>query len=70
MFDTRLKELRKSRKLTQKQVAANVSITERSYQELEYGKAKPSHDTIIALADFFNVSTDYLLGRSDDPERR
>ena len=68
-FSNRLKELRKAKKVTQKMIAESINMSERNYQSLEYGKIKPSYDTIISLADFFDVSTDYLLGRSDDPTR-
>ena len=69
MVNLRLKELRKENNVTQKQVAESIKITERNYQSFEYGTTKPNHDNIIALADYFDVSTDYLLGRSDNPER-
>lgn len=69
LFSNRLKELRKAKKVTQKMLAESIDMSERNYQSLEYGKIKPSYDTIINLADFFDVSTDYLLGRSDDPAR-
>lgn len=67
MFNERLKEIRKSQKLTQKEVANSINFAERNYQSLEYGQCKPSFDTLIALADCFNVSLDYLVGRTDDP---
>ena len=66
----RLKTLRKSSKSTQKTIAAAVGISEVSYQRFEYGTVRPSLDTLIALADYFDVSLDYLVGRSDDPQRR
>jgi len=68
MFNVRLKELRKSRNLTQKQVAFGVEMTDRGFQDLEYGNVKPSHDTIIALCKYFDVSADWLLGLSDNPK--
>lgn len=37
------------------------------YQRYEYGERSPSFDCLIALADFYDVSLDYLVGRSDDP---
>lgn len=43
--------------------AAHVSLTQ--YQNYEYGKHEPSVNTLIALADYYNVSLDYLVGRSD-----
>ena len=69
MVNERLKELRKTNNVTQKHVANSIDIAVRHYQDLEYGKVKPSHDTIIALANFFGVSTDYLLGLTDNPKR-
>jgi len=69
-FADRLKQLRTGKKLTQKTIAQAIDMTERAYQDLEYGKYKPNHDNIIKLADFFEVSADYLLGRSDNPQRQ
>jgi len=68
MISERLKSLRKERGVTQRVVARGADIAERQYQEYEYGEKKPGCDILIALADFFNVSTDYLLGRTDNPE--
>ena len=68
-FNERLKELRISSKVTQKNIAEYLGIKETSYQHYEYGKREPNHGTTIKLADYFNVSTDYLLGRSDEPAR-
>lgn len=69
-IDERLKELRKQKKLTQKQVAKAIGLGDSNYQAYEQKKVKPGHDMIIALSKFFGVSADYLLGLSDDPERR
>lgn len=69
-FYVHLRAIRKSRKTTQKQVAVAVGVTERNYQDWEYGNTKPGFDALVALADYFNVSLDYLVGRSDDPRRR
>lgn len=69
-FPTRLRELRKTRHLTQKQVAEGANITEIAVQNYESGRRKPNYDTLIALSDFFDVSLDYLVGRSDVAERR
>lgn len=65
-----LKRSRKFRKVTQKQAAAAAGITESMYQFYEYGKNEPTARVLIALADYFDVSLDYLVGRSDDPTRR
>jgi transcriptional regulator with XRE-family HTH domain len=69
-FHERLKQLRKSHKITQKRLAFEIGVTERYSQEMEYGKTKPGFDILVALADYFDVSIDYLVGRSDDPARR
>ena len=67
MVSLRLKELRKNNKITQKQIANAVELSERNYQYLEYGTIKPSYDTLLKLADYFDVSLDYLVGRTDNP---
>jgi len=61
-FSDRLKELRKSKGITQKQMAETFDMTERNYQRLE-ATDTPSNETLIKFADFFEVPTDYLLGR-------
>lgn len=68
-FSEHLKQIRKARGFTQKDVAAAIEITERNYQCYESGSKKPGFDSLIALADFYDVSLDYLVGRSDDPSR-
>ena len=68
-FPERLKEARKLRVTTQKQVAEGIQVTESQYQKYEHGKVKPGYDIIIKLCQYFNVSADYLLGLSDNPER-
>ena len=69
-LSAQFKKVRLEKGLTQKQVAAALGITEQAYQRYEYGKTVPSALVLIALADYFNVSLDYLVGRSNDPERR
>ena len=64
-FAEKIKKLRNEKKITQKQIACNLGITERNYQHYEAGSKKPSFDGLIKLADFFNVPADYLLGRTD-----
>ena len=63
----RLTELKNSRKLMQKQVAEGAGVPLRTYQRYENGEREPSASILLALADFFNVSADYLLGRTDNP---
>lgn len=68
-FNCRLKELRKKNNLTQVSLAEKLGLTERQYQRLEANDSKPMYDNLLALADYFDVSLDYLVGRSDDPTR-
>ncbi len=63
------KKIRTEKGLTQKQVADGINIAEQAYQRYEYGRTVPSALILIALADYFDVSLDYLVGRSDDPAR-
>jgi len=64
-FYKRLKEIRLSQGKTQKEIATAIGLSERNYQSFEYGEFKPSFDKLVALADFFNVSLDYLVGRTE-----
>ena len=52
-----------------KTMAEFLQITPRNYQRYERGEVDAPSSKIVALADFFNVSTDYLLGRSNSPAR-
>ena len=65
-FAQRLKELRLEKGMTQQQVASLLNIKQQSYTRYEYGTGEPSLQTLIKLADIFAVSTDYLLGISDE----
>ena len=62
-FGQRLKELRKNKGLTQKERADLMGMTDRNYQRFEYGKINVPATTLYFFADFFGVTTDYLLGR-------
>lgn len=62
----RLKELREERNLTQNDVATAINTTRTNIGRWEKGINEPSANFIMQLADFFEVSTDYLLGREDD----
>ena len=61
----RLKPLRKGKKKTQKDMAELLGITDRHYQKIEYGQINVSAATLMTLADYFHVTTDYLLGREE-----
>jgi len=64
------KKIRQENNFTQRQVADGIGIAEQAYQRYEYGRTVPSALILIALADFFDVSLNYLVGRSDVAERR
>ena len=68
-FGSHLKALRQSKGLTQKQLAAETGTSERGIQNYEMGVRKPTYEILLALADYLDVSLDYLVGRSDDPQR-
>lgn len=63
MLGKRLKGLRTQKKLTQKQLAEKINVTHVSISGYESGNRSPDTDTLQKLADFFQVTTDYLLGR-------
>lgn len=66
-----LKDLRKNykdAKLNQADVANIIGVSVQAYQKYEYGTAEPTFDAISKLADFYNVSVDYLLGRETNKQ--
>ena len=69
-FASRVRELRLLKNLTQKQMSAEIGVSEILWRKYEAGDRTPTFEGLIALADFFEVSLDYLCGRSDVPERR
>ncbi len=68
-FQERLISLKQKKQVLQKDIADNLSISLRSYQDYEKGNAEPKMKYLIEIADYFDVSLDYLVGRSDDPKR-
>ena len=68
LLHERLTELKSSKQLMQKEIARGAGVPLRTYQRYENGEREPSASIIISLADFFGVSTDYLLGRTDNPQ--
>ncbi len=65
-FGKRLKELRNEKKVKQKEMAEFLGCTDRNYQKMEYGEINVPALTLIKLADYFQVSLDYLVGRSEE----
>lgn len=68
-FAERLKSLRKAKKVSQNDLADGLGVTRTQISDLENGKTTTSIERLVALADYFDVSLDYLVGRSDDPVR-
>lgn len=68
IFSERLSSLRKGQGLTQKQAATTFGLSTYGYQRYEYGDREPSVSVAAKMADYFNVSIDYLVGRTDNPE--
>ena len=62
----RIRELRKERNLTMKRLGEAIGVAESTISLYENGKRQPDNDTLQKLADYFNVSVDYILGRTDD----
>ena len=67
-YTVRFKDARLAKKLKQSDIAALLGVTTRHYQEIEYGEIVPSATVLIAIAEFYNVSIDYLVGRTDNPK--
>ncbi len=69
-FQARLRELRKGKKINQTTLGEKIGVTLKQIQRYEQGQNDPTMSVLIALADYFDVSLDYLVGRSDVAERR
>ena len=69
VFSERLKIIRLERGLTQKQVGEGIGKNERHYQFYEYGKKEPVVGNLEKLCRCLNVSSDYLLGLTDEPKK-
>lgn len=65
LLSERIKELRLESKYTQKYVFTKAEISERAYQSIEYGTSEPKVSTLVAIANLYDVSLDYLVGRTN-----
>ncbi len=65
IFQEKLKELRKQAGLTQREMAEKLFVAQPSYIRYENGTAEPSQANLVRIADLFDVSVDYLLGRKE-----
>lgn len=66
VFCERLKKLRKAKKLTQKKLGEKLGLSDSIITMYELGKRDPSSEILLRIADLFNVSVDYLTGRTND----
>ena len=64
-FSEKLKELRKDKDLSQKKLAKDLNVDQRSISNWEKGVREPDFNTLIQIAKYFDVKTDYLLGLED-----
>lgn len=67
VFHLKIKEFRKTINLTQKQMAERLNISERAYQYYESGQREPNLDTLFDISNVFDISIDYLLGKTNNP---
>ena len=67
-FASRIRECRKCKGFTQKQMAAELDISEILWRNYEAGNRRPTFEGLLRLARYFGVSLDYLVGWTDDPE--
>ncbi|MDE5754312.1 MAG: helix-turn-helix domain-containing protein [Oscillospiraceae bacterium] len=64
----RLKELRKKKRMTQQRLAIELNMEQNTISRYENGVREADYRSLIAIADYFNVSIDYLLERTDNPQ--
>ena len=67
IFAQRIKDLRLKYHFTQSDIASRLSLTRTQISDIENDKTTTSIERLCMLADFFDVSIDYLVGRSDNP---
>ena len=63
----RIRELRKARRITQLKMALDLDMSQNTISRYESGEREPGVAELIRIADYFRVSIDYLVGRTDDP---
>lgn len=68
MLSIRLRQLRKSAGVNQAEIAGLLNISREAYSMYETGRRQPSNEMLRILADYYHVSVDYILGRTDVPE--
>lgn len=68
MLSIRLKTLRRQHGKTQQDIASSLGITRQGYAKYENNLGEPDNSSLVKLADYFNTSVDYLLGRIEFPQ--
>ena len=63
----RLKELRKKKGISQLRLATDLNTTQNTISRYETGEREPGIDELVKIAEYFNVSVDYLIGRTENP---
>ncbi len=66
----RIRQLRKERHITQIKMAMDLNMSQNTISRYESGGREPGIAELIAIADYFNVSVDYLIGRTENPAMR
>lgn len=69
MFGKRLKKIRETNNMLQSDLAKKINLSSSAVSMYELGERDPDTETLKKIADIFNVSTDYLLGRAEKPEK-
>ncbi|WP_288720677.1 helix-turn-helix transcriptional regulator [uncultured Ligilactobacillus sp.] len=70
MIGQRIRDLRKQKRMSQTELAKSAGVSQTTVTAWETGKAEPSSSAVAKLADIFNVTTDYLLGRPNKHETK
>ena len=70
MIGQRIRDLRKQKRMPQTELAKSAGVSQTTVTAWETGKAEPSSSAVAKLADIFNVTTDYLLGRPNKQETK
>lgn len=70
MIGQRIRDLRKQKRMSQTELAKSAEVSQTTVTAWETGKAEPSSSAVAKLADIFNVTTDYLLGRPNKQETK
>lgn len=63
----RIRQLRKERHITQIKMAMDLNMSQNTISRYERGELEPGISELIAIADYFHVSVDYLIGRTENP---